>query len=214
MSAPTNSRVISIYNSRCTILKLMEAQGFVVDEHAGFSINEVDSMFKTSQLDMLLTTAAGDRKAYVKYKCDPKKAASGIRPRDVEELVEDLYFAESVLSKSDTLVVVSEQEPIPSLIDKLRYMFDKDGVFVVVHNIKRLQFNILEHELVPPMEVLGASAALEFMREHNVRDLSQLPEISRFDPQALAMGVRPGQICRFQRQSVTSMDSLYYRACV
>ena len=42
----------------------------------------------------------------------------------------------------------------------------------------------------------------------------QLPEISRFDPQALAMCLRPGQICKFERDSATALKYEYYRICV
>jgi len=215
MASLTNSRVISVYNSRATMLKLLEAQGFVVDEsYSNFSVNEVDSMLKTMQLDMLLTTAAGDRKVYVKYNCDFTKSAKAISPVYLDVLIEDVFFISKLISKSDTLVIVTEKEPSQSLMSKLCYLYDHDGIFVVAHNIARLQVNILKHVDVPAMTVLSPAEAVEFRREFNVSGNSQLPEISRFDAQALAMGVRPGQICKFIRKSVTAMDSIYYRACV
>ena len=47
-----------------------------------------------------------------------------------------------------------------------------------------------------------------------IKDKSQLPEISRFDPQALVIGLRPGDICLIERSSVTAMKTNYYRVCV
>jgi DNA-directed RNA polymerase subunit H (RpoH/RPB5) len=41
-----------------------------------------------------------------------------------------------------------------------------------------------------------------------------LPEISRFDPQALAICLRPGDIVKFLRGSETAGTYNYYRVCV
>ena len=51
-------------------------------------------------------------------------------------------------------------------------------------------------------------------QKYNLKSLSQLPEISRFDPVALLIEMRPGQICKIERSSITSVDSEYYRVCV
>ena len=96
----------------------------------------------------------------------------------------------------------------------MRYLFDHDGIFVIIHNIKRLQFNILDHSLVPFMRVLTDEEETKFMLEKQISSKSQLPEISRFDPQALVTGIRPGNICLIERSSVTAMTSNYYRVCV
>ena len=52
------------------------------------------------------------------------------------------------------------------------------------------------------------------MQQYNIKNSKQLPEINRFDPQALAMCMRPGDVGRFTRKSVTSVDYDYYRVCV
>ena len=52
------------------------------------------------------------------------------------------------------------------------------------------------------------------MTKFNIKQPMQLPEISRFDPQALVMCLRPGDICRFIRNSATAMKYDYYRICV
>ena len=39
-------------------------------------------------------------------------------------------------------------------------------------------------------------------------------EISRFDPAALAIGIRPSQVCEIIRKSPTSINSKYWRICV
>jgi DNA-directed RNA polymerase subunit H (RpoH/RPB5) len=206
----TNNRILSIFKSRNTILELLENQDYDIKEYEGFSINEIDAMVSNNQLDMLVTNEKNQQKAYIKYYLNAKQ----IRPTVLEEVIEDLFVIENVLTKNDTLIIITEDEPNDTILTKLRYLYDNEGYFVIIHNIKRLQFNILKHKLVPPGFILEENEIEELKKKYNIRELKQLPEISRFDPQALAMGLRPGQVCRFNRESVTAMYSEYYRLCV
>ena len=43
--------------------------------------------------------------------------------------------------------------------------------------------------------------------------MSQFPEISRFDPVAQALGMRPTQLCEIKRPSPTAIVTNYYRYC-
>jgi DNA-directed RNA polymerase subunit H (RpoH/RPB5) len=214
MSYATNGRIISIYNSRNTILALMEKQGYNMSEYDGFSTAEVDSMFKHSQLDMLLSNDTTKRKTYIKYYCSPKQTAKQLRPQNLDDIIEDLFSTENMLTKEDTLMIIIEEEPNDSITKRIKYLYDREGIFIVIHNIKRLQFNILNHTRVPHMRILTESEMVDFKLKYNVRDNSQIPEISRFDPQALAICMRPGQICHITRNSPTTLSCEYYRACV
>ena len=81
-------------------------------------------------------------------------------------------------------------------------------------NIKRLQFNILNNYLVPKIEILSDDDVEELKQKHHIKQLTELPEISIFDPQALAICLRPGNICKFFRKSPTAMETEYYRICI
>ena len=43
---------------------------------------------------------------------------------------------------------------------------------------------------------------------------SEFPELSRFDPVAQAIGIRPGQVCKITRASKTAIEAPYYRICI
>ena len=43
---------------------------------------------------------------------------------------------------------------------------------------------------------------------------NQFPIISRFDPVAQSIGIRPGQVCEIIRPSKTAIIAPYYRVCV
>lgn len=211
MSYNTNSRILSLYKSRKTIVELLEYSGFNMEEHTGFSINEVDVMFKNNQLDMLIIHPVTSKKTYVKYYCSPKQTIKQIRPQVLDNIIEDLFVLEGVLTKDDTLIVIIEDEPNDTIVERMKYLYNHDGIFVVIHNIKRLQFNILNHSLVPKISVLSSVEETEFMDKYRIKDKTKIPEMSRFDPQALALCIRPYQICRIERDSLTSLNYLFYR---
>ena len=214
MSSSNSSRIISIYKSRNTILELLDNQDYNTEDYLGFSINEIDAMLKNSQLDMLLTHNKDGKKVYVKYYFNVKQTTRQIKPQTLDDIIEDLFSIDEVLTKNDTLVIIIDDEPNDTILAKMRYLYDHDGIFVVIHNIQRLQFNIMNHSLVPAISVLNDDEAAELRTKYNLKNNTQLPEISRFDPQALAIGLRPGQICAIERESMTAMDYKYYRICV
>jgi DNA-directed RNA polymerase subunit H (RpoH/RPB5) len=205
-----NNQILSIYKSRKNILDIMESTGFTVDDYNSFSINEIDAMFSNNQLDMLIENPISKQKSYIKYYLSAKQ----IRQGNLDEIIEDLYSIDNILEKKDNLVIITEDEPNDAITSRIRYLFDKEGIFVVIHNIHRLQYNILEHNLVPKCQVLSDNDSIEFKKTFNIQSLSQLPEISRFDPQALALCIRPGQIAKFNRNSITALETDYYRVCV
>lgn len=205
-----HNQILHVYKSRKNILTILSSQGYEVEDYQSFSFNEIDAMFSNNQLDMLIDNPITKQKAYIKYY--PSKQ---IRPNNLDEVIEDLYFIENVLEKKDNLIIITEDEPNDSILSKVKYLYDHDGIFVIIHNIKRLQYNMLEHSLVPKCDVLTNQEKADFMNEYNVNNpVLQLPEISRFDPQALVMCIRPGEIAKFTRESITSLEADYYRICI
>jgi DNA-directed RNA polymerase subunit H (RpoH/RPB5)/nitrate reductase NapAB chaperone NapD len=194
-------------------LELLEEQGFDKKENDGFTINEIDAMYSANQLDMEFNHTDNGKKIYVKYNLSSKNMVRA-RPSAFDDIIEDLFSIENILTKQDTLIIIMDDEPNDTLIAKLKYIFEHEGIFVVVHNIKRLQYNILNHVLVPKCSILNDTEIEDLKKKYSLKSVSQLPEISRFDPQALAMCLRPGQICKFERDSATALNYDYYRICI
>ena len=67
--------------------------------------------------------------------------------------------------------------------------------------------------MVPDHEVLLDKKKEEIKQKFNILYDNQFPEISRFDPVAEAIGLRPNQLCKIIRNSPTSIKSEYYRLC-
>jgi DNA-directed RNA polymerase subunit H (RpoH/RPB5) len=148
-------------------------------------------------------------KIYIRY-----YLAKSLRPQNLQEMIDDLFNIEEVLGKNDTLFIVVKDEVNETLVNTLKHIWEQDKIFIVIQNLKRLQFNILKHVLVPPHRVLNNAEVLVVKRRYNVMDDEQFPIISRLDPVAQAIGIRPGRVCEIIRPSKTAISAPYYRICI
>ena len=55
---------------------------------------------------------------------------------------------------------------------------------------------------------------LKIKERYNIMSDAQFPDISRFDPVAQVIGLRPGQVCEITRSSKTAIETKYYRVCI
>ena len=129
-------------------------------------------------------------------------------------MIDDLFNLEEILKKDDTLFIIIKDEINETLTNELKHIWERDGIFIVIESIKRLQFNILNHTLVPKHIVIPETEVIEIMKKYNITNKIQFPDISRFDPVSKAIGLRPGQVCKITRFSKTAIETFYYRICV
>ena len=213
----SSSLVSSIYKSRKTILELMKNQNYNTGDYDNFSINEVNTKFQNKQLDILLEKNQDEnapntvrkQKIYITY-----YLAKTLRPQNVQEIIDDLFNLEEVLTKEDTLMIIVKDDMNETLTNLLKHIWEQDGILIIIQSIKRLQFNILEHTLVPHHRVLTNEEVEKIRLRYNITQDTQFPDISRFDPVAQVIGIRPGQVCEIIRPSKTAINSFYYRICV
>jgi DNA-directed RNA polymerase subunit H (RpoH/RPB5) len=194
----------------------MEYQGYNISDYNNFSINEVNTMYQNKQLDMLVEKKNTDltnnypiSKIYICY-----YLTKTIRPQNIQEMIDDLFILEEVLTKNDTLFIIIREDINETLMNYLKHIWEKDKIFIVVQSIKRLQFNILKHILVPEHRLMNTTEVEILKKKYNITEDSQLPDISRFDPVAQSICLRPGDVCEIKRPSKTAIQSLYYRICI
>ena len=212
MASTTHSSstiVSNVYTSRKNILNQLKLREYDVSNYDEFSTNEVHIMFNKEQLDMLVENEAG-HKVYVKYHIHKKMS-----PNHVYTIASDLYDMEGILNKeTDEIIFISNDDPNDSLTKAINQLYHSEKIFVNVVNIRRLLFNILNHSQVPPHRILSEAEKEEFYKKYNVTNENEhLPTISRFDPVAVAIGMRPGQVCEIIRPSKTAIQTKYYRFC-
>jgi len=215
MSINSNISINDLYKSRNIIIEIMQDIGYNVNDYANFSITELHSMRQNNQLDMLLekndenVVTKRKNKMYIRY-----YLGKIIRPANFQEMIDDLFNLEEILTREDTLFIIIKDEPNETLVNEIKHIWEKDGIFIVVESIKRLQFNILKHSMVPKHRILSVEETNVVMKRYNITQKMNFPDISRFDPVARAIGIRPGDVCHIIRPSKTAIEADYYRICI
>ena len=218
-----SSLISSIYKSREVILELLQTQNYDISNYRGVDINEINTLYETSMLDIIVEKniiedgqeSKGEpeniikEKMYIHYYLDGK-----ISQTKIQNLIDDLFITEEILKSNDALFIIIEQEPNETINNFVHHIWEKDGIFVIVQSIKRLQFNVLNHELQPKFKILNEQETNYVKKKYNIINNSTWPEISRFDPVCKATFIRPGQIFEITRPSKTALVSNYYRICI
>ena len=206
----SSGTISTIFKSRHNLLKLLSGQGYDIKDYEECSVNETHIMYNNKQLDMMLSSQKEEtnKKVYVKY-----HLAKTLRRENINDYIDDLYNLEQVLSKDDTLIIVIKQEPHEPLLNILKQIWEQDGLFIIIYNLERLQYNILDHVYVPKHTILTDTELNDMKKRYNITNNNELPEISRYDPVAQAIGMRPGQVCKILRPSKTAITTEYYRVC-
>jgi len=203
-----NTTIITrIAKSRKILLELLEKRGYDVNNYNNFTINEINILYQQDSLDILLENEKGNKIKIIYY------LHKILRPNIVMDLTEDLFNVTNTLKLNDELIIIQNVEPNESLINCLINQYNEKGYYINIFNLDRLQFNILNHTLVPEHKILSDEELDKIKKEYNITKNIQFPEISRFDPVSMVIGLRPGNVCEILRNSETSLNSKYYRIC-
>jgi len=184
----------------------MEERGFEVEDFRYFSITEVHSMSQNEQLDLFLKKNIDEKQIYIKY-----YLGKGLRPQIIDDMIEQLFDVEELLTKTDDLLIITKTEPNDTLIKHMDKIWKTLNIYVMIIPLQRLAFNILKHTLVPKHEIVEKDPV---SKQYNILNDAQFPEISRFDPVATVLGIRPGELCKITRPSATAIETSYYRLCI
>ena len=211
MTTYTQTPLVSrIYTSRNVLLEHLKSQGYDISNEENLSISQIHSKKENEELDMFLEKE--DQRTYVKYHFDSDGKPKKLQANHIADYIEEIFNVEELLKKSDNLVIVVNDkinEPIKRIIEETYY----DGYFIIVFTLEQLSYNIMNHVLVPSHKVLRDEEKEQIKEKYNILDESQFPEISRFEPVAKVIGLRPGQLCEIERKSKTAITNNYYRMC-
>jgi len=198
--------ITQVYYARNNLLAILEESGYDISEYNNYGIQQVNAMMETNQLDLLLSKPSG-KKVFVKYNLDTKL--------NVSNIVCPFFDEENpILTKEDDLIIIVKSDPNDTILASIDALWNDSKIYVAVINIRRLLFNILKHTQVPKHEVLSEDEKRALYIKHNIKTDADVPYISRYDPVALALCIRPGMVCRIHRKSKSAVITYYYRVCV
>jgi DNA-directed RNA polymerase subunit H (RpoH/RPB5) len=202
--------IFRVFTAYSVLLEIMKSRGFDISEYEGFSKTQVAGMLASNQMDLMLKSPT--KNVYVRYELE--------RAPDLLKLAEQFFeaFDETppILTHDDDLIVVSKESVLnDSKIEILNDLWENRKLYISIFSLADLQFNKFKAALVPSkVDILNEEETREFKKKYYVMDITQLPTISRYDPIASLLGLRPTQICKFQRDSVAALTLDFYRVCI
>ena len=202
-----------IATSRETIMRHMQYIGYETSKYENVGCHEIQIYCSQKHTDMLNMSFENSRnpaylgRVFVFYNV----FHSAFRVNNMHDIVEQ-YKLQYALDNKDTIVIINKDPPNDTIQKLLKQLFDRDGIFIVVHSIAHLLFVVHDHSYVPKHEVLTKDEHEKVIQKWKA---DNLPVISRYDPVARAILLRPGSICRIERASKsTILEDYYYRYCI
>ena len=120
---------------------------------------------------------------------------------------------EGLTSESVEIIFILKDKPTDTLIKTSHDLSRSHRTFIQVFWIQQLLFNVLDHVLVPPHIIISSDEIEKLKSKYRLETKYQFPLISRDDPVAKFIGMRPGQVCRIERNSETAGVYHTYRCC-
>jgi len=201
--------ITNIYTACQNLAQHISEQGYHVEGSSVFSIEDIELKMDQNSLTGSFSDSANNT-IHITICLN-----TGFRESNIDEIIESVYESKS---NDDVLIIVVKDninENFQETVNKkLMYEWEKERRLVIVQTLQRLQVNILKHEIVPRHSILDAKKVEELKARYNISADEQFPEISRFDPVAKAIFIKPGQVCQIDRPSKTSILSPYFRRCL
>ena len=204
-----------LYKAFSNIAELLDMQMYDAEDKMNCSIHEIEEMYQNESINSLFHKKDGTgSKAYVFFSLE-----SNLREGGFEEILDHVYIEEHFIENEDILVIIIKEELNDTMQETIRkkqkFEWLKNNRLIIIFSLPRLQINILKHEMVPKHFIINTDKEVEDIKlQFNIDDNTKFPEISRFDPIAQSIFLKPDQICRIERMSKTAIRTNYYRCCL
>ena len=203
-----------LYKAFVNIVELLSMQNYDTESKMNCSIHEIEEMYQNECINSLYHKKDdSNSKIYVFFSLE-----TNLREGGFEEILDHVYIEEHFIENEDVLVIIIKEELNDTMQETIRkkqkFEWLKNNRLIILFSLPRLQINILKHEMVPNHSIIKDVVVDEIKLRFNITDDTKFPEISRFDPVAQSIFMKPGQICRIERMSKTAIRSNYYRCCL
>lgn len=206
-----------IFKARTNLLDIYESYGYDVSIYKDFTQEQIYQMKQHSQLDMTLTNHTTNITIHVKHYLDKQvKKADLINAGGLIDILKHSHRNFKQFVKQNKICIITSSEPNNSLFKDLCSIWENKesaGLLISVINIKRLQFNITKHHLVPNYQIMSEDEIQDLLYKYNLKR-SELKTISRFDPPVAIICLAPNEVVDGKFKSQTAGVEENYRLCV
>jgi DNA-directed RNA polymerase subunit H len=206
----------NIYRSRQTLLDILEARNYNVENYRKFSPAEATA-----------AAAAFPSLSFKVSKKDDENKVCQVRYANISRQKLDTFFddiEDDVSENTEVIVMMSGAvTEAHHLIALKQYVKMKDNagdekqrrkLRVSFFSLYMLVINPLNHVLVPKHEIVPEAEHKQLMESMYITSKSKFPQIKfHADPIARCIGAVPGDIIRITRPSASCGESIVYRVC-
>lgn len=211
-----NISINSIAKSKNIVLKQLKDRGFDTTPYENFDDETIGTQYRSNDdysLDMFIEhTDPTKGRAYVHYRKNPiKKTNIDNEYKSFFQLDED---EPGTLTTNDELhIICLQDENISDNILSAIITLSSYKIYMTIRTLSQTKFDC-RIDWIPKHEYVTETEYKENNKLPDKHDTSIINTMSRFDPQAQAIGLRPGQICRIIRPSPIASREVVYRRCI
>lgn len=214
----------NVLKSRHHLLDMLEDRGFNVKNYREFNQTMVNIMLNNSNkvkdspeigpLDILVkqNDSSNKERCFVKYKLDKFKQS-----KSLNTFINTIFT--DIISETDTLIIITISKvifknPKENILEKyINDFFVNKKYFIQFFGIENLLFNISKHITVPKHDKLTQQEIDKMLEDYNTDVIYKLPTIRREDPMAKYIGMRPNDVCKITKKSMSAGIYTSYRRC-
>ena len=208
-------RHLSTYlnKTRCILTEMLEYRGYDISNISPFT-----TFTGTDKLDKLSINLSKNGKELIQvhYEVESTRTNHKKLTKRIEDIISKLESPEK--SKDLTIIFLVRDGMTPSVKEAIRLLSDKYGVFIQIFPIRNLMYNCTKHKSVPQhIRITKPEYEVylkDFLDSLHIESLENLPKIFDTDPVAMFIGLRPGEMCKITRPSMSAGEHIVYRYCV
>jgi len=208
-------RHLSTYlnKTRCILTEMLEYRGYDISNISPFT-----TFTGTDKLDKLSINSSKNGKELIQvhYEVESTRTNHKKLTKRIEDIISKLESPEK--SKDLTIIFLVRDGMTPSVKEAIRLLSEKYGVFIQIFPIRNLMYNCTKHKSVPQhIRITKTEYEVylqDFLDSLHIESLENLPKIFDTDPVAMFIGLRPGEMCKIIRPSMSAGEHIVYRYCV
>ena len=208
-------RHLSTYlnKTRCILTEMLEYRGYDISNISPFT-----TFTGTDKLDKLSINLSKNGKELIQvhYEVESTRTNHKKLTKRIEDIISKLESPEK--SKDLTIIFLVRDGMTPSVKEAIRLLSQKYGVFIQIFPIRNLMYNCTKHKSVPQhiriTKIEYEVYLQDFLDSLHIESLENLPKIFDTDPVAMFIGLRPGEMCKIIRPSMSAGEHIVYRYCV
>lgn len=212
MSSSQISTVNKLLQSRKVIMEILENRGYPVSEINILSREEIKLMYLNKQLDFQVKDEHNGKTLYVKYLITGKVRNSSLK-KYLDEIIGDFESEGGFDPLNIEFIIVLDHKINDSLEKMIDYFYFQKNIYINLFHIDSIRVNLTKHHLVPEHVKIEPDDFKEIKKKFNLNSRYQLPIINRKDIIAKYIGLKPGEICKIVRPSITSGEYIAWRCC-